>query len=95
MCVGAAVRMSPELRLHQSIFKALNGDLTHYLNARLYYLVYVCDHQFSVAFGRPPITREDESSRASSRFLDLEDAVDDEQDGQGAEERLCYSSVCQ
>ncbi|KAM0693821.1 hypothetical protein Q7P36_005945 [Cladosporium allicinum] len=78
MCVGAAVRMSSELHLHRSIFKALDGDRMHYLNTRLYYLVYVCDHQFSVAFGRPPMTREDDAIRASSRFLDLEDAVEDD-----------------
>lgn len=78
MCVGAAVRMSSELQLHRSIFKALNGDRTSYLNTRLHYLVYVCDHQFSVAFGRPPMTREDDAIRASSRFLTLEDAVEDD-----------------
>jgi len=78
MCVGAAVRMSSELQLHRSIFKALAGDRTHYLRTRLYYLVYVCDHQFSVAFGRPPMTREDDAIRASSRFLELEDVVEDD-----------------
>jgi len=78
MCVGAAVRMASELHLHRSIFKALSGDRAHYLNTRLYYLVYVCDHQFSIAFGRPPMTREDDAIRASSRFLGLEDAVEDD-----------------
>ena len=78
MCVGAAVRISSELQLHRSIFKALTGDREHYLRTRLYYLVYVCDHQFSVPFGRPPMTREDDAIRASSRFLELEDAVEDD-----------------
>ena len=38
-CIGAAVRISTEIQLHRSIFKALGGDRTHYLRTRLYYLV--------------------------------------------------------
>ena len=77
-CIGAAVRISTEIQLHRSIFKALAGDRKHYERARLYYLVWVCDHHFSIAYGRPPMTRYDDAIRASSQFLDTENAVEDD-----------------
>ncbi|KAF2484836.1 hypothetical protein BDY17DRAFT_248036 [Neohortaea acidophila] len=77
-CIAAAVRISTEIQLHRSIFKALTGDRTHYLRTRLYYLVYVCDHHFSIVFGRPPMTREDDAIRAAAQFLDTENAVEDD-----------------
>ena len=77
-CIGAAVRISTEIGLHRSIFKALTGDRTHYLRTRLYYLVYVCDHHFSVPYGRPPMTRMDDSIRAISEFLKTENAGEDD-----------------
>lgn len=77
-CVSAAVRIATELQLHRSIFKALNGDKTHYQRTRLYYLVFVCDHHFSVAYGRPPMTRQDDAIRAALQFLETEHAVEDD-----------------
>jgi hypothetical protein len=77
-CIGAAVRIATEIQLHRSIFKALAGDRNHYLRARLYYLVWVCDHHFSIAYGRPPMTRQDDAVRASLRFLETEHAVEDD-----------------
>lgn len=77
-CIGAAVRIATELQIHRSIFKALSGDRTHYLRTRLYFLVYVCDHHFSVAYGRPPMTRQDDAIRASSAFLQTELADEDD-----------------
>jgi hypothetical protein len=77
-CIGAAVRISTEIQLHRSIFKALAGDRTHYERARLYYLVWVCDHHFSIAYGRPPMTRHDDAIRAASQFLETENAVEDD-----------------
>ena len=77
-CIGAAVRISTEIQLHRSIFKALSGDRMHYLRTRLYYLVWVCDHHFSIAYGRPPMTRQDDAIRASSQFLETENAVEDD-----------------
>lgn len=47
-CIGQAVRLALELQLHRSIYKALQGERNHYLRTRLYYLVFVCDHHFSV-----------------------------------------------
>ena len=77
-CIGAAVRISTEIQLHRSIFKALAGDRRQYLRARLYYLVWVCDHHFSIAYGRPPMTRHDDAIRAASQFLETENAVEDD-----------------
>lgn len=77
-CIGAAVRISTEIGLHRSIFKALSGDRAHYLQTRLYYLVWVCDHQFSVVYGRPPMTRQDEAVRACTQFLETRNAVEDD-----------------
>lgn len=54
--VGAAVRTATQLQLHRSIYKALEGDRLSYLRTRLFYLVYVCDHHFSITYGRPPMT---------------------------------------
>ncbi|KAK0939368.1 hypothetical protein LTR29_009113 [Friedmanniomyces endolithicus] len=42
--IGAAVRIATDIQLHRSIFKALEGDRTHYLRTRLYYLVYMTEH---------------------------------------------------
>jgi len=77
-CVGAAVQIATEIGLHRSIFAALEGDRLHYQRTRLYYLVYVCDHHFSVVYGRPPMTREDDAIKASMTFLDCAHAVEDD-----------------
>lgn len=77
-CIGAAVRISTEIQLHRSIFGALAGDRRHYLRTRLYYLVWVCDHHFSIVYGRPPMTRQDDAIRASAQFLETENAVEDD-----------------
>lgn len=77
-CIGAAVRISTEIQLHRSIFKAIAGDRTHYLRTRLYYLVYVCDHHFSIPYGRPPMTATCEAVRANAQFLESEHAVEDD-----------------
>ncbi|EMF10767.1 uncharacterized protein SEPMUDRAFT_150769 [Sphaerulina musiva SO2202] len=77
-CIGAAVRISTEIQLHRSIFRALQGERSHYLRTRLYYLVFICDHHFSVAYGRPPMTRQDDSIRAILQFLETEHAVEDD-----------------
>ncbi|KAK8090883.1 hypothetical protein PG994_000388 [Apiospora phragmitis] len=76
--VGAAVRIATELQLHKSFSKALKGDRQHYLRARLYYLIYACDHHFSVAYGRPPMTRECEAVRNARDFLKCDFATEDD-----------------
>lgn len=77
-CIGAAVRISTEIQLHRSIFRALQGERSHYLRTRLYYLVFICDHHFSIAYGRPPMTRQDDSIRAIMQFLETEHATEDD-----------------
>lgn len=75
---GAAVRIAAELQLHKSIFKAIQGDRRHYLRTRLWFLVYACDHHFSIVYGRPPMTRECEAVRNVRRFLDSVHATEDD-----------------
>lgn len=76
--VGAAVRIATELQLHKSFPKAIRGDKKHYFRTRLYYLVYAADHQCSVAYGRPPMTRECEAIRDARKFLECEHATGDD-----------------
>ncbi|KAL3476035.1 hypothetical protein BJX99DRAFT_258926 [Aspergillus californicus] len=78
MLVGTAVRIATEIQLHRAIYDALQGDKAAYYQTRVYYLVYVCDHHFSVTYGRPPMTRECASIAAASRFLETENATEDD-----------------
>lgn len=76
--VATAVRMATELQLHRSFDQALRGHRHHYLRARLYLLVYACDHHFSIPYGRPPLTREDDAIRNVRRFLGCPFAKEDD-----------------
>jgi hypothetical protein len=76
--IGIAVRISAELQLHKSLFRSLLGDWEHYCNTRLYLFVYTVDHHFSVAYGRPPMTRECETVRNAKRLLECEHATEDD-----------------
>ncbi|EED17954.1 conserved hypothetical protein [Talaromyces stipitatus ATCC 10500] len=76
--IGTAVRVSSDIKLHHGIYRALNGDREGYLQARLYYLVYVCDHHFSIAYGRPPMSREKFIVDSASPFLETEHATEDD-----------------
>ncbi|KAJ5175116.1 uncharacterized protein N7482_000993 [Penicillium canariense] len=73
LCIGA-------FWLHElsGIYKALKGDREGYIQARLYYLVYVCDHHFSVAYGRPPMSREGFIIDSASRLLETRNATEDD-----------------
>ncbi|EPE30104.1 Zn2/Cys6 DNA-binding protein [Glarea lozoyensis ATCC 20868] len=68
---GHAVRIATELNLHRSFAKALRGEAEHIEAARLWYLLYVCDHHFSIAYGRPPVIHEDQAVVGHERFLQL------------------------
>lgn len=68
---GHAVRIATERNLHQSFSKALRGDPEEVERARLWYLLYVCDHHFSIAYGRPPVIHEDLSISCHEMFLQL------------------------
>lgn len=72
------MRVASDINLHSGIYKALKGDREGYSQARLYYLVYVCDHHFSVAYGRPPMSREGFIIDSASRLLDTEHATEDD-----------------
>ena len=66
---GHAIRIATELNIHQSFTKALEGDKEHFLRARLWYMLYVCDHHFSIAYGRPPMIAESTQIREHELFL--------------------------
>ncbi|KAF2856931.1 hypothetical protein T440DRAFT_13848 [Plenodomus tracheiphilus IPT5] len=67
---GLAVRSAVEMNLHQSYQKLMRGHEEQRDNVRLWYALYVCDHQFSIAYGRPPIIHEDVAVKNIERFLD-------------------------
>ncbi|KAI0396780.1 C6 transcription factor [Xylariaceae sp. FL0594] len=76
--VSFAVRIAIELQLYRSFSKALQGDRESYLCARLYYLVYACDHHLSIPHGRPPITRNCEAIENVRKFLDCKHTNEDD-----------------
>lgn len=62
---GLCIRMATELNLHHAFYKAFYApglsDVernSHIEKARVWYLLYVLDHHFSIAYGRPPVTAE-------------------------------------
>lgn len=66
---GHAVRIATELGLHQSYQKMIRGHNDQYERAQLWYLLYVCDHHFSIAYGRPPVIHEDAPIKNHETFL--------------------------
>ncbi|KAL0940544.1 C6 transcription factor [Colletotrichum truncatum] len=65
---GHAIRIATELGIHQSFILALEGDKSHFLKARLWYMLYVCDRHFSIAYGRPPTVIESTQIRQFELF---------------------------
>lgn len=56
---GLAVRIATELNLHQFSAGGLQSASEEQREkSRLWYLLYVCDHHFSIAYGRPPVISE-------------------------------------
>ncbi|KAJ5692850.1 hypothetical protein N7462_002273 [Penicillium macrosclerotiorum] len=68
---GHAVRIATEIGLHQSYQRLTRGHTDQYARAQLWYLLYVCDHHFSIAYGRPPVIHEDVAIRNYEAFLEL------------------------
>ncbi|KAE8375582.1 hypothetical protein BDV26DRAFT_267487 [Aspergillus bertholletiae] len=66
---GQATRIAAEIGLHQSYQKLMQGDDAQRDHVCLWYATYVCDHQFSIAHGRPPAAVDDESIRNIERFM--------------------------
>lgn len=73
---GHAVRIATELGIHQSFRKALAGSPEHFERARLWYLLYVCDHHFSIAYGRPPVIHDHEPMREWELFASNSQAIE-------------------
>ena len=83
LCIGAfyltnlswrlcsqAVRIATEMNLHQSAFQLLRAPSSEiHERVRLWYVLYVCDHQFAIAYGRPPIMHDDTAIRNIETFL--------------------------
>lgn len=82
LCIGAfyltslswalcsrAVRVATEMNLHKSSLQFSCGTLESYERVRLWYVLYVCDHQFALAYGRPPMMHEDAAIRNADRLL--------------------------
>ncbi|CAI6335993.1 unnamed protein product [Periconia digitata] len=66
---GLAVRNAVEMNLHQSYNKLSRGHTDQRNNVRLWYALYVCEHQFSIAYGRPPLLHDDLAIKNIEQFL--------------------------
>lgn len=73
---GHAVRIATEMSLHQSIGKMMRGKPDQYERAQLWYLLYVCDHHFSIAYGRPPVIHDGPAITNYDTFLRSPQAKD-------------------
>ncbi|KAK5093334.1 hypothetical protein LTR70_004704 [Exophiala xenobiotica] len=79
---GLCIRMATELNLHHAFYKAFytpgltEGERAgHMEKARVWYLLYVLDHHFSIAYGRPPVTAELLPIREYSVFVNNPSAM--------------------
>ncbi|KAF2641726.1 hypothetical protein P280DRAFT_397814 [Massarina eburnea CBS 473.64] len=66
---GLAVRNAVEMNIHQSYHKLLRGHAEQRDNVRLWYALYVCEHQFSIAYGRPPLLHDDLAIKNVEHFI--------------------------
>ena len=73
---GHCIRIATELNLHQAFFKAFYSakqsarERTDALErVRLWYLLYVLDHHFSIAYGRPPVIAEWQAIKETDHLL--------------------------
>ncbi|KAG9255299.1 putative C6 transcription factor [Emericellopsis atlantica] len=64
-----AVRVATEMNLHKSSLRFARGCQESYERVRLWYVLYVCDHQFALAYGRPPLMHEDAAIRNAEKLL--------------------------
>ncbi|KAH8646161.1 hypothetical protein BX600DRAFT_503807 [Xylariales sp. PMI_506] len=69
---GLAVRIATQLDLHRCITKMPHTKRACYDRTRLFFLVYLCDHHCSLAYGRPPMTRELRTLTSPTIFLQSE-----------------------
>ncbi|KAH8703949.1 putative fungal-specific transcription factor [Talaromyces proteolyticus] len=68
---GYAVRIATERNLHQCYRKAMQSSPEHREQAQLWYILYVLEHHFSIAYGRPPIIHEDVCIVKHETFLNM------------------------
>ncbi|KAL5610758.1 hypothetical protein FOBRF1_006875 [Fusarium oxysporum] len=68
---GHAIRIATELNIHQPscFLRALKGDRSSFQKVRLWYMLYICDRHFSIAYGRPPMITEGFQIRELELFL--------------------------
>jgi len=66
---GHAMRIATEMNLHYSLKKLIRGKTDEFERAELWFLLYVCDHHFSIAYGRPPVIYEGPSIKNYDEFL--------------------------
>jgi hypothetical protein len=71
---GLAVRIATELNLHHAYQQLMRGDTAAFERTRLWYLLYVCDHHFSIAYGRPPMTYTSPAIRGHKAVLNMPQA---------------------
>ena len=69
MLSGLAVRIATEMDLHHSLRKLLRGKLDQFDGAQLWYLLYVCDHHFSIAYNRPAVIHDSEGIANFAEYL--------------------------
>lgn len=67
--VSRAVRIATEMNLHW------RGRTDSHERLRLWYVLYVCDHQFAIAYGRPPLMHDDVAIRNVDKFLSSHQAT--------------------
>lgn len=79
---GLSIRMATELNLHQAFYEAFNDPSApaeerqdNLEKARLWYLLYVLDHQSSVNYGRPSIMSEMRPIKEHELLLKSEDCL--------------------
>jgi hypothetical protein len=61
------------MNLHKSSLQFARGSHQEsYERVRLWYVLYVCDHQFALAYGRPPLMHEDAAIRNVEKLLTSE-----------------------
>lgn len=73
---GHCIRIATELNLHQAFFKVFYSRKQSreerenaFERARLWYLLYVLDHHFSIAYGRPPVIAEWQAIKETEALL--------------------------
>jgi hypothetical protein len=73
---GLAVRIATEMGLQLAFRNLMRGQDEARDLVRLWYCLYICDHQYSIAHGRPPIMFNDAAVRGLDKFLTGPHATD-------------------